>query len=311
MLKGVFLELPTMFRASCSRIGARHGSGTRNGGRERGVDWECVSHFSCSLFQDRKFISHLTRKLFCYINPEFESTTNSKSYDFVSWCMDKSYFLLVLFNLLLRNKLFLVFQFLGNLLLDSFTFPILHTVLFYFCERDQPIDSIVVASTVGIQAPDWLHQKEENQNFSFVSVSPPRLPQLLLLCWTFIFSLHGQFSLPLKDVLGKFACLWKFAQRFSLQDTDSKRLETTVSRSHVRTSFLDASPTRNRIVIRRQFLEAGPWWTWLQHSGNCACCRVLAAARCSGMLKLRSSEAAIVASLSMCSLLTSMQKLGS
>ena len=37
MLKGVFLELPTMFRASCSRIGARHGSGTRNGGRERGL----------------------------------------------------------------------------------------------------------------------------------------------------------------------------------------------------------------------------------------------------------------------------------
>ena len=173
-----------MFRASCSRIAARHGSGTRNGG---GVDSERGSHLSCSLFQDRKFLSRRTRKLFCSVKPDFESTTESQSLEFFLGAWTIHNFLLVLFNLLLRNKLFLILQFLGNLLRDSFgrifsSLAILHTALFYLCERDQPIDSVVVALIFGIQAPDWL-RKEEYQNFSLPNVSLPRLPQLSWLCW--------------------------------------------------------------------------------------------------------------------------------
>ena len=89
---------------------------------------------------------------------------------------------------------------------------------------------------------------------------------------------------------------------------------------HARTSFLDARPTCNRIVIRNQF--PGPSFNKVGTVLAAVCRLLLEAPECRG--KLTSSEAAIVASYScwkmrilvgrligVCSLLTSMQNLGS
>ena len=51
-------------------------SGTRN---SRGFDWESGSLQSCSLFQDRTILLHLTRNLHCSVNPELGSTIGSQS----------------------------------------------------------------------------------------------------------------------------------------------------------------------------------------------------------------------------------------
>ena len=56
-----------------SRLAARHASGTRKSGGWTGMIQ------SCSLFQDRKILSHLTRNLFCSVNPKFESIIDSQS----------------------------------------------------------------------------------------------------------------------------------------------------------------------------------------------------------------------------------------
>ena len=71
------------------------------------------------------------------------------------------------------------------------------------------------------RTPVWLH-KEQYPNFSFPNVWPPRLLQLCII----FAEPHGKFSLD----------VFMFAQRFWSRslfpfDTDSKRLETTVSRS--------------------------------------------------------------------------------
>ena len=61
---------------------------------------------------------HLTRNLLCSVNPEFESTIDSQSWDSSLDAKTIHQWLLVLLGLFLRNKLFSIFQFLGNLLHD-------------------------------------------------------------------------------------------------------------------------------------------------------------------------------------------------
>ena len=114
---------------------------------------------SCSLFQDREIPSRLTRNSLCSVNPEFESTFDSRSRDSSLDAYTTYRFLLVSLDLLLRNTFFSILQFLGNLLLDVIgrvysSFPILHTNLFCLVELDQPIDSPVVAVTIGTRTPD-------------------------------------------------------------------------------------------------------------------------------------------------------------
>ena len=68
---------------------------------------------------------------------------------------------------------------------------------------------------------------------------------------------------------------------------------------HVCTSFLDANTTYNSTAICNQFPGAKSYWSWSWQGGNMSCCWMLAAldaTECRG--KLRSSEAAIVASYS-------------
>ena len=45
------------------------------------VYWERGLLQSCSLFQDRKILLHLTQNLLCSVNPEFQSTIESQSWD--------------------------------------------------------------------------------------------------------------------------------------------------------------------------------------------------------------------------------------
>ena len=99
------------------------------------VYWERGLLQSCSLFQDRKILLHLTQNLLCSVNPEFQSTIDSQSWDpllmhgqFINSC----FYCSICF---LRNKFFSTFQHLGNLLLDVLgrvysSFPILHSSYF-------------------------------------------------------------------------------------------------------------------------------------------------------------------------------------
>ena len=78
---------------------------------------------------------HLTKNFVCSVNPEFESTSDSLSWDSYLDAKTIHQFLLVLLDLFLRNKFFSILQFLSNLLLDFLgrvysSFPILHTSLF-------------------------------------------------------------------------------------------------------------------------------------------------------------------------------------
>ena len=97
-----------------------------------------------------------------------------------------------------------------------------------------------------------------------------------------VFSSHGQFSFPFKLFCGDFVSPSMFAQRFGLDLSLSlwHRPEKTWNNCfaiHVRTSLLDASPTCNRIKIRRHFLEASPEWTTFQ---QCELCLLPCAGRC-------------------------------
>ena len=258
-----------------SRIAARHGSGTR---KKRGLTGNVGRSRAARFFLDRKILSHLTRNWLCSVNPDIGSTSDSQS-------QDSS----VLLGLFLRNKFFPFFQFLGNLLLDFLgrvcsSSPIHHASLLYLFDPDQPIDSLVVAVIVGIQTPDE-SLTEPHQNFSCCTSTSAS--DSYKLCWTNFSSSDGRFSFPFKDffeILSVFHCLHNVLVSISFPLWH--RLEKTWNNCftiHVRTSFRDASPTCNRIVIRNQSPGAGPLWTWFQQSGTCACCSVLAAAWCSGM----------------------------
>ena len=67
--------------------------------------------------------------------------------------------MLVSLDLFLRNRSFVILQFLGNLLLDVLgkvhsSFPILHTTSFCLFEFDQPIGLLIVVVIWGTRTPD-------------------------------------------------------------------------------------------------------------------------------------------------------------
>ena len=110
---------------------------------------------SCSLIQDRKILSHVTRNLLCSLSTEFESKIDSQSQDSSLDAKTIHQFLLVLLDLFLRSKVFSILQLFGNLSFDFlgrvyFSIEITHTNLFHLFERDLPIDSLVEAEIVGI-----------------------------------------------------------------------------------------------------------------------------------------------------------------
>ena len=126
----------------------------------------------------------------------------------------------------LRNKFFLILQFLGNILLDflgRIYFPslILHTNWFYLFELDLPIGSIVVAEIVEIRIPGWCHEEQyPNSYFSNISASTSATAS-----YNFAepFSLFGRPIQPFaQDFCGNFACLSTFAQRFGLDLSSHK-----------------------------------------------------------------------------------------
>ena len=94
--------------------------------RSEAWSWDSESYFfdqergslqSCSWIQDHRILSHLTRNLLCFVNPEFEPSSDSRSLDSSVVAQMILHFLLVSFAQPLRNMFF--HQFLGKLLHDS------------------------------------------------------------------------------------------------------------------------------------------------------------------------------------------------
>ena len=182
---------------------------------------------------------------------------------FLSWRIDNSSILACLARSVISQQGLLNLQFLGKILPDFLGrayFPLLHQDYFSLFEPDQPIDSPVVAVIVGTRTPDWSH-KEQYLNFSFPNVWPPRLPQLRKV-FAEQFLLGRSIQLSFKDfveILPVSQCLNNIL--VSMSPPLWHRLEKTWNNCltiHIRTSFLDASTTCNRIIIRQQLREASP-----------------------------------------------------
>ena len=144
------------------------------------------------------------------------------------------------FIFFVHNKFFSILRLLGNILLDFIrrvcsSFPNIHTSLFHLFEPDQPIDSPVVAVIVGTRTPDRSH-KEQYPNFSLLYVFTSTSASASYdLCWAnFLLAWPNQLSVQV--FYGYFGLSFNVGTTFWSRslfsfDTYSKRLETTVSRS--------------------------------------------------------------------------------
>ena len=144
-----------------------------------------------------------------------------------------------------------------------------------------------------------INSEKSNIKISVPNVSPPRLPQLCITFAEPIFLLGRQNQLSVQGFCGDFVCLSMFAQRFghdlfSPFGTDSKRLETTVSRSMSAQVSLMPVRLATEPYSAISLLELVPNEPCLNKVGTvlaAMCCLLLDALECRG--ELRSLEAAL------------------
>ena len=239
-----------------SRIAARHDSGTRKStGLTGNVGWSraarCLRIVKNSLVSDKEFT--LFCKYWIWVNNWLTVV------EFLSWRKDNSSFLAclarsassqqILLNASISWQYFAWFSRKSLFQISNSPYNFISSPF----EPVQPVDSPVVAVIVGTRTPDWCH-KEQYPNFSFPNVWPPCQPQLRIILAEPVFLLSRPIQLSVQGFCG---------------DSGSYCLHNVL---------VSISPPLTQTRKDSQ-------WTEFEHSRNSACCRMLAAAWCSGMSK--------------------------